>query len=142
MLGAFSKSKERPCSTIDTLIGATADLKGNIVFSGGLRIDGKVKGNITAQDDGENSVLILGEHAEVSGNIRVPHVISNGKIHGHVHCSARIELEPQAEIQGDVHYKILSVEHGAAIHGTLVRQSDEEVVTMFKPASTRRKGAS
>lgn len=142
MLGALSKSREKPCSTIDTLIGVTADLKGSIVFSGGLRVDGKVKGNITAEDDGENSVLILGEHAEVRGNITVPHVISNGKIRGHVHCAARIELEPQAEIHGDVHYKILSIEHGAAIHGNLVRQSDEEVVTMFKPASPRRKSTS
>ena len=141
MLGALSKSKGRPCNTIDTLIGVTADLKGNIVFSGGLRIDGKVKGNITAED-GENSVLILGEHAEIRGNITVPHVVSNGKVRGHVHCSARIELESQAEIQGDVHYKVLSMEYGAAIHGNLVRQPDEDVVTMLKPVSTRRKGVS
>ena len=136
MVGALGKSKAKPCRTIDTLIGVTADLNGNIVFSGGLRIDGKVKGNITAEDD-ENSVLILGEHAEIRGNITVPHVVSNGKIRGHVHCSARIELESKAEIHGDVHYKILSTEYGAAIHGNLVRQSDEDVVTMFKPLSTR-----
>ena len=141
MLGALGKSKQKPCSTIDTLIGMTADLKGNIVFSGGLRIDGKVKGNITAEDD-ENSVLVLSEHAEVHGNVTVPHVISNGTIRGHVHCSVRIELESQAEIHGDVHYKILSVEHGAAIHGSLVQQFDEDVVTWLKPAATRGRAVS
>ncbi len=141
MLGALNKAKGKPCNTIDTLIGMTADLKGNIVFSGGLRIDGKVKGNITAED-GENSVLILGEHAEIRGNITVPHIISNGKIRGHVHCSARIELESQAEIHGDVHYKILGIEHGAAIRGNLVQQSDQDVVTRLKPVSTRGKGVS
>ncbi|MDH3671690.1 MAG: polymer-forming cytoskeletal protein [Gammaproteobacteria bacterium] len=141
MVGALAKSKEKPCSTIDTLIGVTADLKGNIVFSGGLRIDGKVKGNITAEDD-TNSVLILGEQAEIRGNVTVPHVVSNGKIRGHVHCSARVELESQAEIHGDVHYRMLGIESGAAIHGNLVQQFDEDVVTRLKPVARRGKAVS
>ena len=135
MIGTLGKSRAKPCSTIDTLIGVATDLEGNIVFSGGLRIDGKVEGDITAEDD-ENSVLILSEHAEVRGNVTVPHVISNGTIRGHVHSSVRIELESQAEIHGDVHYKILSVEHGAAIHGSVVQQFEEDVVTWLKPVAT------
>ena len=141
MVGTLNKAREKPCGTIDTLIGATTDLKGNIIFSGGLRIDGTVKGDVTAEE-GENSVLILGENAKIRGNVTVPHVISNGKIRGHVQCLTRIELESQAEVHGDVHYKILSIEHGASIHGNLVLQSDEEIVTKLKPISSRSKGAS
>ena len=43
------KPTEKPCNTIDTLIGVSTEMKGDITFSGGLRIDGKVKGNITGQ---------------------------------------------------------------------------------------------
>lgn len=139
MLGALGKkSDEKPCGTINTLIGAKAEFKGNIAFSGGLRIDGKVKGNITAPGTG-SSTLILAEHAEVCGNITVPHMIINGKIKGNVHCSERIELQPQAEILGDVHYKLIGIAVGATIHGNLVRKtkegSEKGVVTKLKPVT-------
>lgn len=140
MLSALSRpSNGKPHGTIDTLIGAVVELKGDIVFSGGLRIDGKVKGNITAKD-ATSSLLILGEHAEVHGNINVPHMIINGKIMGNVQCEARIELQAQGEIIGDVHYGTIAIAHGAAINGMLVHQSQETVktgvVTKFKPATS------
>ena len=73
------KPNEKPCNTIDTLIGVSTDLKGDIAFSGGLRIDGKVKGNITSRSD-DNSTLVLSENAMVTGDVNVPHMIVNGKI--------------------------------------------------------------
>jgi cytoskeletal protein CcmA (bactofilin family) len=135
MLG---KSNQKPCNTIDTLIGAKADVKGDIVFSGGLRIDGKQKGNIAAKGAG-NSTLVLSENAEVVGNVTVPHMIVNGKIKGNVHCVERIELQSKAEIVGDVHYKVIEMALGAVISGNLVRDSgevsDKGVVTKFKPVA-------
>jgi cytoskeletal protein CcmA (bactofilin family) len=138
MLGMLSRpSNDKPCGTIDTLISVTVELKGDIVFSGGLRIDGRVKGNITSKN-ATNSLLILGEQAEVHGNISVPYMIINGKIQGNVRCEARIELQAQAEVIGDVHYGTIAIAHGAAINGMLVHQSQETfkkgVVTKFKPA--------
>lgn len=137
MLGALGKqSSEKPCDSIDTLIGADVELRGNIAFSGGLRIDGKVKGNITAQG-AENSTLILGDGAVVHGNVIVPHVISNGQIKGNVRSAECIELQPHAEIAGDVHYKIIGIARGAVIKGNLVCESESEkakaVVTKLKP---------
>jgi cytoskeletal protein CcmA (bactofilin family) len=138
MLGALVKHvNEGPCGTIDTLIGADVEFKGNIAFSGGLRIDGKVKGNITAADTGNNT-LILGEHAEVDGKITVPHMIINGRIRGDVHCAERIELQSNARIVGDVHYKVMTVAVGAVIYGNLAHHETENdkkgAVTIFKPA--------
>lgn len=121
MLG---KSNEKPCNTIDTLIGAKAELKGDIVFSGGLRIDGKQKGNVTAKGAG-NSTLVLSENAEIVGNVTVPHMIINGKIKGNVDCSERIELQSKAEIVGDVHYKVIEMALGAAINGNLVHDAGQ-----------------
>lgn len=140
MLSALSRpSNEKPCGTIDTLIGAVVELKGDIVFSGGLRIDGRVQGNITAKN-APGSLLILGEYAEVHGNINVPYMIINGKIRGNVQCEARIELQAHAEIIGDVHYGTIAIAHGAAISGMLVHQSQETtmkgVVTQFKPITS------
>lgn len=125
MLSALGKtSSEKPCNTIDTLVGAKTELKGDIVFSGGLRVDGKVRGNITAKGDG-NSTLVLSEHAAVSGNVTVPHIITNGSIKGNVRAAERIELQSKAEIFGDVYYKVIEMALGAVVNGNLVREAVE-----------------
>jgi len=138
MLSALGKTPtEKPCNTIDTLIGAKTDLKGDIVFTGGLRVDGKVRGNITAKGDG-NSTLVLSENAMVTGNVTVPHIITNGTIKGNVRAAERIELQPKAEISGDVYYKVIEMSLGAVINGNLVR----EAVEVNKGTVTRLKSAS
>jgi len=138
MLSALGKAPtEKPCNTIDTLIGAKTDLKGDIVFTGGLRVDGKVRGNITAKGDG-NSTLVLSEHAMVTGNVTVPHIITNGTIKGNVRAAERIELQPKAEISGDVYYKVIEMSLGAVINGNLLR----EAIEVNKGTVTRLKSAS
>lgn len=140
MLTALTKSpNEKPCNTIDTLIGARTELKGDLTFSGGLRIDGKLKGNVTTRGEG-NSTLILSENALIIGNVTVPHVIVNGTIKGTVRASERIELQPKAEIAGDVYYKVMEVSLGAVINGNLMREvgetgKDKAQVARLKPVS-------
>jgi cytoskeletal protein CcmA (bactofilin family) len=142
MLSALSKNQvqvEKPCNTIDTLVGAKTEIKGDITFSGGLRIDGKIRGNITAKGDA-NSTLVLSENAQIVGNVVAPHIISNGMIKGSVRASERIELQPKAEIAGDVYYKTLEMALGAVINGNLVREPGDGAargtVTRLKPMPT------
>ncbi|UCH52242.1 MAG: polymer-forming cytoskeletal protein [Pseudomonadota bacterium] len=139
MLNTLSKHpNEKPCNTIDTLIGAKTEIKGDISFSGGLRIDGKVKGNVSAVGE-TNSTLVLSEHAVIQGSVTVPHIISNGSIKGDVRASERIELQAKAEIEGDVLYKAIEMAQGAVINGNLTREAgdaarDKASVTRLKPA--------
>lgn len=142
MLNALGKKpNDKPCNTIDTLIGVKSELKGDIVFSGGLRIDGKVRGNVTAKGEG-NSTLVLSENATITGNVTVPHIISNGSIKGSVRATERIELQNKAEITGDVYYKVIEMALGAVVNGSLVREVVEAgregpnkgVVTRLKTA--------
>src|SRR3970040_1931703 len=125
MLSSLGKTPaEKPCNTIDTLIGVKSELKGDIVFSGGLRIDRKVRGNITAKGDA-NSTLVLSENAVVTGNVTVPHIITNGSIKGNVRAAERIELQNKAEISGDVYYRVIEMALGAVVNGNLVREAVE-----------------
>jgi len=141
MLSTLNKSaNEKPCNTIDTLVGARTELKGDISFSGGLRIDGKLKGNVTAKGDG-NSTLVLSENAVVVGNVTVPHIITNGTIKGTVRASERIELQPKAEVAGDVYYKVMEMASGAVVNGNLVRDTSESnkdraSIARLKPVAT------
>ena len=110
---------DKPVETIDTLIGEKSEFKGDLEFSGGLRVDGKVKGSISATDNG-NSTLVLSELGEVQGNIMVPHVIINGSVQGNVTSTGKVELQAKAQIIGDVHYRAIEMELGSTVNGNLV----------------------
>lgn len=120
----MKKQNDKPCNTIDTLIGVNTEIKGDISFNGGLRVDGKVIGNILAGND-KSSTLVLSEHALVKGNIAVPHLVINGRIEGNVSGADSIELQAQAEIVGDVHYRMIEMALGASVNGNLVRDDSE-----------------
>ena len=66
-----------PVETIDTLIGTGSMLQGDLEFTGGLRVDGHIKGHISAQDTNKGT-LVLSESGVVEGDINVPHVVING----------------------------------------------------------------
>lgn len=131
------KPNDKPCNTIDTLVGVTTELKGDITFGGGLRIDGKIKGNIIARAD-DNSTLVLSENAVVTGDVSVPHMIVNGKIKGNVRCVERLELQAKAEIMGDVTYKVLEIAAGAQVVGNLTRIGDKAEVVKLRGVDTKR----
>ena len=116
----FGKSKDHtPMKRIDSLIGTGTTLTGNIVFTGGLRIDGAVIGNVHASN-GEASTLVISEHARVAGEIRVSHLVINGEVEGPVHATDYLELQPKARVKGDIHYLRLEMHVGATVEGRLV----------------------
>ena len=112
------KKHTTPQKRIDCLIGAGTVVSGNVTFAGGLRIDGKVHGNVTAAP-GEPSTLVISEQAEVDGEIRVSHVVINGKVDGPIVADGYLELQPKAQVVGDVTYKTLEMHVGAVLRGKL-----------------------
>ncbi|MCG6872822.1 MAG: polymer-forming cytoskeletal protein [Gammaproteobacteria bacterium] len=118
------ESQARPANTIDTLIGEGAELKGDIIFSGGLRIDGKIRGNVTAKGD-SSSMLVVSDKGEVDGSVNVPHVTINGAVNGNLNSSGTVELQPNARITGDVNYRQLKMELGASVNGNLACDRDK-----------------
>lgn len=129
MLGRKSKS------TIDSLIGISTNIQGNVNFKGGLRIDGHIKGNINAES-GQPSVLVISEHAKIVGEIRAVHLIVNGEIVGDVHSVELLELQPKARITGDVYYKALEMHGGALVSGKLSYGLTEEAPVLKLAASS------
>jgi len=120
-------------NTIDSLIGGSTSIEGDVHFKGGLRIDGKVKGNVIA-DASEVSMLVISENAKVEGEVRVAHLVVNGQIVGPVFSSELLELQPKARITGDVYYKALEMHGGALVSGKLTHdQIGEPVLKLASP---------
>lgn len=135
----FSSGKgSKPQNRIDCLIGAGTTIEGNITFTGGLRVDGHVKGNIVSVD-GKPATLVLSDQARVEGEVRVSHVVINGTIIGPVYAHEYAELQLKANVTGDVYYVTLEMQHGAVVQGRLVHyneaQAGERLLTLKPEAA-------
>lgn len=126
----------KPQNRIDCLIGAGTEIKGDMTFDGGLRVDGRVHGNVISVD-GKPGTLVLSEAARIEGEIRVSHVVINGTVVGPVHAADYVELQSKANVTGDVYYRTLEMHLGAMVQGRLVYQDEAKTdkVVQFKPAS-------
>ena len=124
MLGQGKKSKSAS-TKVDTIIGQQTRIEGNVHFSGGLHIDGQVKGGVIAEAD-STSVLTVSEHGSIEGDVRVPTVILNGKVIGDVRSAERIELAAKARVDGDVYYNLIEMAMGAAVNGSLVHNAETD----------------
>src|SRR5213083_2518948 len=129
----FGKSNKP--SPIDSLIGAGTTIEGNITFTGGLRIDGNIKGNVKALGS-KPGTLVVSEQAKVEGEIDVAHVVINGTVAGPVRASEYVELLPKARVTGNVADKSIEIHVGAIVMGQLVDESPKsDKVVELKPQS-------
>jgi cytoskeletal protein CcmA (bactofilin family) len=111
---------------IATVIGKGTCIEGDLSFSGGLHLDGRVKGNLSADDGDERAVLVVSDMGLVEGDVRVPNVILNGKVIGDLFSSERVELASNARVTGTLHYKLMEMAIGAEVNGQLVYSESKE----------------
>jgi len=131
----FSKKPSKPQNRIDSLIGAGTSIEGDISFSGGLRIDGQVKGNVRAAGD-QASTLVVSEHARIEGEVSVSHVVVNGTVIGPLRSGEFLELQPKARVTGDVEYNSIEMHLGAVVQGRLIHQGTPAKAVELKLATS------
>ena len=121
----FERRKARPPQKrIDSLIGAGTVVQGNVMFAGGLRIDGAVDGKVATADNAPGT-LVISEHARVDGEVKVSHVVINGSVTGPVTAADYLELQAKARVNGDVVYRTLEMHVGAIVQGKLMHAEAE-----------------
>ncbi len=114
----FFKKKIK-MGAVTTLIDKDLTIRGDTTYSGGLRLDGKIFGNLTLLGNDKNTILIMGEGSKVTGNIIVETGIINGEIRGNIKCMDYLELNANAIITGDIEYGALEIHAGAKVNGNL-----------------------
>jgi len=118
----FTRDSRQP--RIDTLIGKSARVSGDVDFHGGLHLDGRVTGNVRS-DDSPDSTLSVSETGSVEGTVQVPNVMLAGTVRGDIHARERVVLGATARVEGNVYYGIIEMTLGAQIIGKLVRLAPE-----------------
>jgi cytoskeletal protein CcmA (bactofilin family) len=121
----FRKREKNATARIDTLIGRSASVQGDVEFSGGLHIDGRITGSVRTTT-GAAGALSVSEHGVIEGSVEAPQVVVNGRVNGDIRASERVVLGAKARILGNVHYGVIEMALGAEITGKLVPRNAGE----------------
>lgn len=119
-----SNQSKGATTSVDSLIGRQTEILGDVRFSGGLYLDGRVKGMIVASGE-RAATLSISETGTIEGDVKVPIVVLNGTVNGDVWATERLTLGGKARVVGNVYYKVLQMEPGALINGQLVHINGE-----------------
>jgi cytoskeletal protein CcmA (bactofilin family) len=104
---------------IDTLLGKTANLQGDLEFSGGLHLDGRVNGNVRS-NSADGGALSVSESGFIEGRVEVTNIVMNGTVNGDMVARGRLVLGQKARVNGNVHYGVIEMASGAVITGKLI----------------------
>ena len=132
MFGRAAKSRE---PRIETLLSATTRIQGDLEFSGGLHVDGRIAGNVRAPMDSD-STLSVSEQGCIEGGVEAPNVVLNGVVKGDINARDRVVLGANAKVQGNVTYGNIEISLGAEIKGKLVQTAPAPAPAVVTGPST------
>ena len=108
--------RKQTSTRIDTLLGKAATLNGDLEFSGGLHLDGRVNGNVRSSAD-DGGALSVSESGFIEGNVEVTNIVMNGTVNGDMHARERLVLGGKARVNGNVHYGVIEMAPGRRHNG-------------------------
>jgi cytoskeletal protein CcmA (bactofilin family) len=89
--------------------------KGELEFEDTMRIDGRFNGRITSKNE-----LIVGESAQIEGDIHVGRVAISGTVIGKIVADQRVEIHRNGKVYSDIDTPALIIEEGAIFQGNCV----------------------
>ena len=111
-------------SRLAGLLAHDTCVRGDVMFAGGLRIDGRVEGNVLSKPD-DRGLLVLSEKGVIVGTVKVHDAVINGRVEGDLEVEHFLELQVGARVTGNITYRTLKLDCGATVDGKLVRMGDE-----------------
>lgn len=95
-----------------SLLAADVEITGTIKSSSGIRIEGKLEGELVCSADAS-----IGKNAVIKGNITANSVVIEGSIQGNINAKDKIDMKATAKVHGDIKAKRLAVEDGVTFIG-------------------------
>lgn len=111
-MSLFRKSAPRSSAPGYSIIDHRMSIRGEIETDGTVRVEGKIEGAMHRA-----GTLIVTSHGGVVGDVEAVDVTVAGIIHGNVHATGRVEIEPGAEVHGQIRAHSMQLHEGATIHG-------------------------
>jgi cytoskeletal protein CcmA (bactofilin family) len=108
---------------LSSLIAHDVVITGDVSFTNGLRIDGRVFGNVVAHpvDAQSRGLLVLSDKGHIDGSVHCGDAVINGTVTGDLVVENFLELQSESRVSGTIRYRHLKMEVGAAVDGHLTR---------------------
>lgn len=97
-----------------SIIAPDMVVTGNLKAEGVVRIEGRVAGNVAA----ENQIL-LSQGGVVEGDLATREAILAGEVRGTVVASERVEVQTTAAVHGDIVTPRLLIQEGGRLNGAI-----------------------
>lgn len=104
---------------LNTIIGKGSSIDGTLKVDSTLRVDGRVKGNVTTSDS-----LVIGKDGMINGDVVVRNAIIGGKLKGKLTASGKVVLEAKSEFKGELKTTKLVIDEGAVFEGNCLMSSE------------------
>ncbi|WP_243644709.1 bactofilin family protein [Varunaivibrio sulfuroxidans] len=103
--------------SVPSIISTDLKITGDLVSAGEIQIDGTILGDIRSR------VLLVGEQAQITGEIIADTVRVHGTVNGQIKAKT-VNLAKNAHVVGDILHENLSIEKGAFLEGHITRLED------------------
>ena len=103
-------------------LGKGTEFNGALSFDGGIRMDGRFKGEIKG---GES--LFIGQGGVVEAEINVPYVIIMGEVKGNIFAERKVVIHPKGKVHGDIKSPNLVIDDGGIFNGRCLMQDVEQI---------------
>jgi len=104
----MKKSKDE----INAFLGRDTEFDGKLSFTGAVRIDGKLSGEIFS-----SGTLIVGESAVIKAQIHIADMVISGEVHGDIFAEKKIEITVPGKLFGNIKTPKLVLEEGVIFEG-------------------------
>ena len=142
----FTRPRKTPfikMAALSTLIAEGVEITGDLAFASGMRIDGRIRGDVAgrADDAGTSTLLVLSATGHIEGSVHCSDAVINGTVVGDLDIEHRLELQSDARVTGTIRYRQLQMDIGATVQGQLVRVEPEPVVDNVVALGADKAGA-
>ncbi len=103
---------------ISSIIGTGMTFNGDVTFTGKLRLDGTIEGNVKGEH------LILGETGSITGDVNIDSFTCQGKVRGNINAR-NLNVVKGCRIDGNVEAVNLLVEGGASLNGEVKVETND-----------------
>jgi len=122
----FNRREKQPSiqlMKLSSLIAEDVVITGDVCFASGMRIDGRIVGNVIAQpaEGKARGLLVLSDKGRIEGSVRCGDAVINGTVTGDLDVDHFLELQSNSRVSGTIRYQHLKMDVGAAVHGQLTK---------------------